>query len=188
MLEICEYQAVWPERFELVALKLRRALGELALRIDHIGSTAVPGLASKDLLDVQITVAELAPDVERLLGEAGYRRIAAVESDHRPPADHGTDADWQKWFFRLADAERDANIHVRVRGRMNQYYALLFRDYLRKHPATAAAYAELKRRLVRELRNPAAYPDVKDPAVDLIYLAADAWAKTIDWRCGPSDA
>ena len=62
---------------------------------------------------------------------------------------------------------------MRVQGRANQRYALLFRDYLRAHPATAEAYAELKRRLAQHLADPRMYPEVKDPAVDLIYLAAE---------------
>jgi GrpB-like predicted nucleotidyltransferase (UPF0157 family) len=59
---------------------------------------------------------------------------------------------------------------------------LLFRDYLRAHADAAAAYAELKRRLARDLEDPTAYPDVKDPACDLIYIAAQAWAGATDWQ------
>jgi GrpB-like predicted nucleotidyltransferase (UPF0157 family) len=77
---------------------------------------------------------------------------------------------------------------VRVQGRPNQRYALLFRDYLRLHPASAGAYAELKRRLAQHLADPQTYPDVKDPAVDLIYFAAEAWAAATGWQPGPSDA
>jgi GrpB-like predicted nucleotidyltransferase (UPF0157 family) len=75
-----------------------------------------------------------------------------------------------------------------VQGRANQRYALLFRDYLRAHPATAAAYAELKRRLAQHLADPQTYPEVKDPAVDLIYFAAEDWAVATHWQPGPSDA
>ena len=77
---------------------------------------------------------------------------------------------------------------MRVLGRANQRYALLFRDFLRGHPATAAAYAELKRRLAENLADPDTYPDVKDPAVDLIYLAAEEWAAATRWQPGPTDA
>lgn len=64
----------------------------------------------------------------------------------------------------------------------NQRYPLLFRDYLRGHPATAEAYAELKRRLAVSLADPKQYPEVKDPAVDLIYLAAEDWAGRTGWQ------
>jgi GrpB-like predicted nucleotidyltransferase (UPF0157 family) len=71
---------------------------------------------------------------------------------------------------------------------MNQMYPLLFRDYLRTHRATAEAYAELKRRLAENLVDNDTYSDVKDPAVDLIYLAAEEWAAAVGWMVGESDA
>ena len=63
-----------------------------------------------------------------------------------------------------------------------------FRDYLRTHPATAEAYARLKLRLAESLADPDTYPEVKDPAVDLIYLAAEEWARGSGWQPAPSDA
>ena len=78
-------------------------------------------------------------------------------------------------------------MHVRVRGRANQRYPLLFRDYLRTHPGPAGAYAELKRRLAEKLEDSGTYSEVKDPAVDLIYFAAEEWAETVGWAPGESD-
>jgi GrpB-like predicted nucleotidyltransferase (UPF0157 family) len=89
--------------------------------------------------------------------------------------------------FKLPPDQRPTNLHVRVHGRVNQRYALLFRDYLRAHPTTAAAYAELKRRLAQNLADPDTYPDVKDSAMDLIYFAAEEWAAATGWQPGPSD-
>ena len=77
---------------------------------------------------------------------------------------------------------------MRAANRANQRYALLFRDYLRAHPAAVEAYAELKRRLAAELRNVGVYADVKDPACDLIIVAAEDWAEATGWEPGPSDA
>jgi len=91
-------------------------------------------------------------------------------------------------IFLPPPGQRRTHTHVRMQGRANQQYALLFRDYLRAHPATAEAYAELKRRLAQHLADPQTYPEVKDPAVDLIYLAAEHWAATTHWQPGPSDA
>jgi GrpB-like predicted nucleotidyltransferase (UPF0157 family) len=79
-------------------------------------------------------------------------------------------------------------LHVRINGYPNQRYALLFRDYLRNHPYSAKAYVELKRRLAENLSDPETYPDVKDPAVDLIYYAAEDWATAISWQPGLLDA
>ena len=79
-------------------------------------------------------------------------------------------------------------MHIRVQGRANQRYALLFRDYLRVHAEAARAYEELKRVLARHVSDIGAYTDVKDPACDLIAIAAEAWAAATGWEPGPSDA
>jgi GrpB-like predicted nucleotidyltransferase (UPF0157 family) len=91
---------------------------------------------------------------------------AGIWRDHRPPNAEGPEAQWEKLYF------RPANPHVRVLWRDNQRYALMVRDYLRTHAATAEACAELKRRRVEHIAYPADYPEVKDPAVDLICPAA----------------
>jgi GrpB-like predicted nucleotidyltransferase (UPF0157 family) len=167
------YSERWARDFARLARRLRSVLGVHALRIDHIGSTAVPGLAAKDRIDVQVAVADLAD--ANPLGGAGFVELGPVE-DHRPPgSDTGSD-DWQKRFFQTDEGERRGNVHVRVEGRANHRYALLFRDYLREHSAAAAAYAELKRRLAAELRDVRRYAEVKDPACDLIMVAAEEWA------------
>ncbi|MGL4611408.1 MAG: GrpB family protein [Trueperaceae bacterium] len=87
----------------------------------------------------------------------------------------------RKLYFRKL-APRRIHCHVRVAGKANQRYALLSRDYLRAHPASAEAYAILKRLLATHLANLDTYADVKDPAVDLIALAAEAWAKQTNWE------
>jgi GrpB-like predicted nucleotidyltransferase (UPF0157 family) len=188
MVQIVDYQAGWPTEFQALAATLRRGQGGLALRIDHIGSTAVPGLSAKDVIDVQITVAALSAEVTAALTVIGYTRSEGIGRDHRPPTASGPEVDWEKLFFMPPAGSRRTHTHVRVQGRANQRYPLLFRDYLRGHPATAAAYAELKRRLAQGLADPTTYPDVKDPAVDLIYFAAEEWAAATHWQLGPSDA
>jgi GrpB-like predicted nucleotidyltransferase (UPF0157 family) len=169
----------WPGDFERLARVIRSALGDRALRIDHIGSTAVPGLAAKDRIDVQVAVADLS-DADAL-GRAGFVEFAPV-ADHAPPWVEHDPAQWQKRLFQSAPERRAANIHVRLDGRANARYALLFRDYLREHPAAVAAYAELKRRLADELRDVRRYADVKDPACDLIMVAAEEWALATGWN------
>ena len=188
-IEIASYSDAWPKEFQRLAGKIRTALGERALRIDHIGSTSVPGLAAKNRIDIQVTVASL--DEANPLGAAGFEEFFAHPDgarDHRPPGADGPDDDWTKRLFNTPGTEKQANVHVRVANRANQRYALLFRDYLRAHPAAVAAYAELKRRLAAELRNVGVYADVKDPACDLIIVAAEDWAEATGWEPGPSDA
>ena len=186
MIEIVNYQKSWPGEFLRLGKVLRRALGDLALRIDHIGSTSVPGLAAKDIIDIQVTVAHLEPDVEEALKRAGYTRHDAITQDHIPPGSTSSQENWAKWLFKPPDSQRPTNLHVRKAGHANQRYALLFRDYLRAHPATAQAYARLKMRLAEYLADPKMYPEVKDPAVDLIYLPAEEWAAAVGWEPGPS--
>ena len=187
MVTIEPYKSSWPGEFQTIAVGLRKALNDLALRIDHIGSTAVPGLAAKDRIDIQITVEGLNPPVEQALNRIGYTRLEHL-TDHPPPGTEAQTNQWTKWVFKPPEGQRPTNLHVRIEGRANQRYALLFRDYLRTHPAAAAAYAELKHRLAQNLADPDSYPDVKDPAVDLIYFAAEDWAADSSWQPGPSDA
>lgn len=186
---ITPYRTDWPAEFQALARRLRDALGSAALRIDHIGSTSVPGLAAKDIIDVQVTVAELTDEITNALIEAGFLPNDRYLRDHVPPGMSAEPAEaWSKLFFRPANGARAANIHVRVAGRPNQRFALLFRDYLRANPPCADAYAELKRLLADKLADPATYPDVKNPAVDQIYFAAEAWAALVGWQPGPADA
>lgn len=187
MVEIIEYQKRWPAEFQSIAAVMREGLGLLALRIDHIGSTAVPWLPAKDVIDIQISVAALDVSVATAMTALGYTQSETTFRDHQPPHFSGPESEWEKFYFRPPPGQRRTNTHMRVLGRANQRYALLFRDFLRAHPATAQAYAELKRRLASNLADPETYPDVKDPAVDLIYLAAEDWAAATRWQMGPTD-
>jgi len=187
-LVIVDYRSSWRDDFARIASRLRAALGPLALRIDHIGSTSVPGLCAKDVIDIQISVAALDARIIDALTAIGYTQVEWIVRDHRPPDGHGPDSDWEKLYFRPPPGQRRTHTHVRVIDRPNQRYALLFRDYLVAHPETAAAYGELKRRLAASLANPADYADVKDPAVDLIYLPARRWADECAWEPSASGA
>jgi GrpB-like predicted nucleotidyltransferase (UPF0157 family) len=188
MLEILPYQSRWPAEFRQIASVLRGGLGDLALRIDHIGSTAVPGLAAKDIIDIQITVAALNDQLAQAIQALGFSPRIGIRQDHRPPGFPGSESDWEKLLFIEDPGQRRTHIHVRVAGRPNQRYPLLFRDYLRTHPDSAAAYAELKRRLAANLSDPDTYPEVKDPAVDLIYFAAEDWAASTGWQFAATEA
>src|SRR5688572_27747880 len=158
MLKIVPYKETWPAEFLTIASALRAALGKEALRIDHIGSTSVPGLAAKDVIDIQITVQALTDHVKSTITGLGYIRSEGISGDHRPPQMVETQLEWTKWFFSQPAGQRRTNLHVRMDGRANQRYPLLFRDYLRAHPPVAEAYAELKRRLAKNLADPDTYP------------------------------
>lgn len=188
MITIVPYRPAWPAEFEALGNAVRVALGDVALRVDHIGSTSVPGLSAKDVIDIQVTVRALDEPVETALRGAGYRRLEHIVSDHRPPGWEGGDEEWGKWFFRATDVGRPVNLHVRVAGRANQRYPLLFRDYLRAHSPVAQAYAQVKIALSRHHPDDVgAYYDIKDPVCDIIMGGAEAWAARVGWQQGPSD-
>jgi GrpB-like predicted nucleotidyltransferase (UPF0157 family) len=183
MITIVPYNPRWPVEFSHLAAPLQQALGDLALRIDHIGSTAVPGLAAKDIIDMQLTVRAFTPALERALAAFGYERRTDITADHRPPRAAGPHSDWEKWYFQPPASQRPTHLHVRIVNRANQRYALLFRDYLRAHPVAADAYGIIKHQLARY--HPTdwdAYYDIKDPVCDLIWSAAEDWARVTNWQ------
>ena len=187
--EIVDYQPEWPEEFAVVGTALRDALGERAA-IHHIGSTSVPGLAAKDLIDVQVTVRSLgqAGEGDALLA-AGFASHGDIDRDHRPPGHDGPDEGLRKRMFTERPGDRRTNIHVRVAGAFNQRYAILFRDYVRAHPLARDAYGHLKKRLVVQFDGDRdRYYDIKDPAIDMLMAGAEEWARASGWEIPPSDA
>lgn len=188
LVKIVPYISAWPEEFRSVGAIIRSALGPRALRIDHIGSTSVPGLPAKDVIDIQVAVTALDLEVADSLRAAGFE-LRPFHRDHRPAGANGPPDDWAKRLVVLeANGQRRANVHVRVAGRPNQRYALLFRDYLQAHPDAAAAYGAVKRELAGLSLETGVYADVKDPVCDLIIVAAEEWAARTGWQPGPSDA
>jgi GrpB-like predicted nucleotidyltransferase (UPF0157 family) len=149
----------------------------------------VPGLAAKDIIDVQITVALLKPAVEEALLRAGYKRLAHIAADHVPPGGSVNPEDWQKWFFKPMTGQRAAHVHVRIAGRPNQRYPLLFRDYLQAHTNAAEAYARVKVALAKHHADDIyAFCDIKDPVCDILIDGAERWATLTRWVAGSSDA
>lgn len=181
-IKIVDYNPGWPDEFEALARPIQEALGDLALRVDHIGSTAVPGLAAKDVIDIQITVRDFTPDLEPALGRAQYERLPDYNQDHKPPTATGPDSDWQKQMYWPVPETRRINLHVRRAGSPNGRYAILFRDYLRAQPLASQAYAQAKVALSQH--GPTdwdLYYDVKDPICDIIMAGAEGWAVYTGW-------
>lgn len=180
---IVPYNPEWPGEFEYIARAVRGALGERALRVDHIGSTSVPGLAAKDVIDVQVSVACFDQALVDAFSSIGYALHEGIQGDHLPPGWQGSESEWEKLFFNCPPGQRRTNMHVRILGRANQRYALLFRDYLRAHPAAAAGYEALKRKLAAYAGDDRpAYVDIKDPVCDIIMAAAEEWAAATGWQ------
>jgi len=175
---VVPYDPEWPRHFADLGRRLRDALGRVALRIDHIGSTAVPGLDAKPIVDIQISVASFDPlDVYRTpLERAGY--VLRAENP-----------DLTKRYFRERPGQRRTHIHVRRAGGWSEQGSLLFRDYLRANPDDAAQYAELKHALASAHREDRAkYTDAKGPFIWDAMLRANRWSQVAGWEPGPSDA
>jgi putative glutamine amidotransferase len=153
---IVERDPRWPAMFEEEAGRIRAALGEIAVRIEHVGSTAVPGLAAKPIIDIQVSVEQMAPrePFVTALEALGYTFVADP-----------TDAE-HEYFKKEVDGVRTHQIHVCLVGSDWERRHLAFRDHLRAHPDDAARYAELKRRLAAEHPNDIlGYIDAKEPFV-----------------------
>ena len=181
---VVPYDPAWPDRASALIAGLREVLGPRALRIEHIGSTAIPGMAAKDVIDLQVSVADLesaARDFDAPLGAQGFQRVP-YEHDHVPAGLGDDPARWVKRLWsRRGHAAGDVNLHVRLAGSPNERVALLFRDWLRAHPAAVLAYAAFKRGLADAVPDLGAYTDVKDPVVDLVIAAAEPWASETGW-------
>ncbi|QGN47798.1 dephospho-CoA kinase [Micromonospora sp. WMMD558] len=180
--ELIEADPTWPLQYARLAARIRHAVAPADLRIDHIGSTAVPGLAAKDVIDVQLTVPRLAdadgPLAERL-AEAGFPRLPGEWWD--TPRLPGDDR-WEKRLHGSADPARPAYLHVRVAGSPGWRYALLMRDHLRADPDQRAAYLLLKRELAASAPDAVTYSTAKDPWFDEEHLRAEEWAVQTGWR------
>jgi len=183
LIVIQAYNPEWPKEFEVIRAALQDVLGPRAIRIDHIGSTSVPGLGAKDVIDIQVTVQELSPKIIQKMVNAGYEHLGNITSDHVPLGEDSDPKLWEKLIFVQPQGQRRANIHVRVGGNPNQRYPLLFRDYLRAHPNSARSIELIKREIAkRHADDIEAYYDIKDPVYDLIWDAALDWAKYTNWK------
>jgi dephospho-CoA kinase len=187
------YDPSWPDQARRIQARLNTACGARALRVDHIGSTAVPGLDAKDVIDMQVTVASLAvaDDLTEALLGAGYPRIGWIAEDtakHNGRSTAGafnhTDdsALWHKRIHASADPGRPTNVHIRVDGWPNQQFALLFSDWLTANPGVQADYVAVKRDAEGHGHATAGgYADAKEPWFLDAYRRAWAWADATGW-------
>ena len=158
---IVDYDPEWPRQFAVEAARIRAALGERALLLEHVGSTSVPGLAAKPILDILLAVPDSAdessyvPDLER----AGY-----VLRTREP-----------EWFQHrvLKGVEPAVNLHVFSPGCPETERMLLMRDWLRTHEDDRALYETTKRELAqRTWKYVQNYADAKTAVVEAILARA----------------
>jgi len=172
------YDPAWPDEFREIGASLRAALGATARRIDHVGSTSVPGLDAKPVIDVQISVERLLP-ADRYLGP-----LEAIRYRFYPG-----NTDQTKRFFLGPLGGRATHVHVRVAGSFDEQLNLLLRDYLRNHADAAADYARVKWSLSETFRHDrVGYVRAKEPTIWSLLRRAHDWAQAGGWSPGPSDA
>jgi dephospho-CoA kinase len=176
----------WPTQAERLIARIRRAAGEKALRVDHVGSTAVPGLPAKDIIDLQLTVSTLddADAIAEPLTEAGF--IAHPRIDRDQPHDAHPDPDqWRKRYHNSADPGRVVNLHVRAYGTAGWRFAVQFRDWLRADEQIRAEYLAVKRELSAKYAtddDTARYADAKEPWFAKAFPRMREWATRTGWQ------
>jgi GrpB-like predicted nucleotidyltransferase (UPF0157 family) len=161
--EIVEYDSSWPVRFEEEREAIARTLAPwLAGPIEHIGSTAIPGLAAKPVVDIMAAVSTLegSRGAIEAATELGYCYFPyRAESEH--------------WFCKPSPMFRTHHLHLVPIGTPQWLEAVAFRDYLRGHPAIAAEYEALKRRLAHQFHfDREAYTEAKRPFINRIIKLA----------------
>ncbi|GAA0523177.1 dephospho-CoA kinase [Saccharopolyspora thermophila] len=183
--QLVEPDPEWPRQAQRLIARIERAAGDRAVRVDHVGSTSVPGLPAKDIIDLQLTVRSLA-DADALaepLGEAGFPVVPHLRRD--TPHTFAPDLVlWEKRVHASADPGRHANLHVRVDGSPGQRVALLFPAWLRADAAAREEYLALKRTLAAEhAANPDrdAYAEAKEPWFAAALPRAWRWAERTGW-------
>jgi dephospho-CoA kinase len=183
-LAVVEPDPQWPAEAARLTARIRDALGERALAVEHVGSTSVPGLPAKDVLDLQIGVTSLTvadePAFVADLAQRGFVRVgdATLDTPHPRGADPSR---WAKRVHASMDPGRVANVHVRVAGSPGWKFALQFRDWLRANPQDRERYASLKRALAAGAPSPEAYAEAKEPWFDDAYARVEEWARAQGW-------
>ncbi len=166
---IADYDPNWPARFEAEKARLLAVIGPWTAGIEHMGSTAVPGLGAKPVIDILIGV--------RALVEADAHCIEPINGlDYAYVPEYEKEMPYRRYFRkRNADRTRAYNIHlVEIGGEFWERH-LLFRDYLRAHPDAAKAYEQLKRKLAPQFTDGNEYASAKTDFIRAMEAKAWAW-------------
>jgi len=170
-IEIVAYDPAWPARFQSWRGRLAEVLGDAALRIQHVGSTAVPDLAAKPVIDILVTVPD--PDLE-----GSY--VPAIES---LGVQFRSRDDLHRYFRPFAGLPREVQVHVCATGSNWERRHLLFRDYLRAVESAREAYLAAKLEAARRWRDDRiAYADAKTDVIGRLIERAERWAVETRWR------
>lgn len=163
--EVVPHNPLWQTIFELESQRIAQALGENAIAIHHIGSTAIPGIYAKPIIDLLVAVRSIAQVDGQTMVAQGYEAMGEYGIPGRR-------------YFRKNDAAgmRTHHVHVFEMGSAHIERHLAFRDYIRAHPKEAKAYSTLKRQLAKaHPTDIEAYMDGKDGFIQAIDAKAATW-------------
>lgn len=184
-LSVVEPDPGWPAQAERLLARLRKALGDRVVRADHIGSTSVPGLRAKDVIDLQVVVEDLKvladTGVRTALAQVGFLVPDRLWHDHGHTADEAT---WPKRILATGDPARVVHCHVRPADSPAWRLALLFRDWWRADADERATYADLKAQHVTSGISTSDYTEAKEPWLAQAAGRAQAWARRTGWSPG----
>jgi GrpB-like predicted nucleotidyltransferase (UPF0157 family) len=159
---LVDYDPSWPRRFDEHRARIGAALGSHAIRIEHVGSTAIPGLRAKPIIDIQLSVEDVEDEARYVpaLKAVGYS-LRVREPGHR--------------MLRIADV---AHVHVCSAGSAWEQRHVLFRDWLRRDSADRDRYGEAKRDLAgRDWETMNHYADAKSDVIAEIMIRAERWSQ-----------
>ena len=149
-IEVVDYDEAWPSRAAVACAELRGSLLQLFTAIEHIGSTAVPGLAAKPVIDLMASTA----DVDQVTEHDTTLRLLGYKC-------HETGMSGRLFYLRDENGKRAYHLHVVSIDSWPGRNELLLRDYLRTHPADAQRYGKLKRSLATRHETPVDYTQAK---------------------------
>ncbi|MBL1066235.1 GrpB family protein [Streptomyces sp. 7-21] len=175
----------WATRGAELCEDLRSALRPLAVRVDHVGGTAVPGMASQDVIDLQVSVRNLdraAESFDAPLAGLGFTRCPA-EPEHAPAGWDGAPAAGRaRVWCRRGHPDGDARVSAHLSGSPEERRALLLRDWFRAHPEAVPGYSGYQRALAAAVAGHSGYAEVMAPVTDLLTELAESWAARTGWR------
>jgi len=177
------YDEGWPARAARLADRVAAAAGPLGVGVEHVGSTSVPGLAAKDVVDLQLAVRSLAAadEVAPLLAAAGFPALSGIDTDTVHSEVDPAPAAWAKRLHGGADPAVVVHLHVRMKGSAGWRTALLLRDWLRADADARAEYVAHKWRLAAASATTAEYTAAKEPWFGDALPRALSWADQTGW-------
>jgi GrpB-like predicted nucleotidyltransferase (UPF0157 family) len=167
-IEVVPHDRKWAEKYQAESRRLRAILGDNVVSIHHIGSTAIPGILAKPIIDILVEVRDLS------LVDAFNEKMTL--RGYLPKGEYGIPG--RRYFRKGTDTHHTHHVHVFQTGDPNVERHLAFRDYLRTHPLEAQVYSQLKESLALRFHDdPESYMDGKDEFIRKIDDKAKTWKR-----------